>query len=82
MLVLVQILFLYFVPAAAIAFFIVSLCLYISARRKNKAQPGSISLQTLNTRKIMLIISSVIFGVLALVVIGFIALMFMAVAFM
>lgn len=75
--------FLYFaIPAAAIIFFVVSLCLYLSARKQNKRQPGSVSPRTLKNRKIMLIVSSVIAGVLAAIVIAFIALMFMAVAFM
>lgn len=75
--------FLYFaIPVAAILFFIVSLCLFLSARKQNKQQPGSVSAQTLRKRKIMLIVSSVIAGVLAAIVIAFIALLYMAVAFM
>lgn len=75
--------FLYFaIPVAAILFFIVSLCLFLSARKHNKQQPGSVSAQTLRKRKIMLIVSSVIAGVLAAIVIAFIALLYMAVAFM
>ena len=75
--------FLYFaIPIAAILFFIVSLCLFLSARKQNKQQPGSVSAQTLKKRKIMLIVSSVIAGVLAAIVIAFIALLYMAVAFM
>jgi len=75
--------FLYFaIPVAAIIFFVVSLCLYLSAKKQNKLQPGSVSAQTLRSRKIMLIVSSVIAGVLAVVVFAFVALMFMAVAFM
>lgn len=75
--------FLYFaIPVAAILFFIVSLCLFLSARKQNKQQPGSVSAQTLKKRKIMLIVSSVIAGVLAAIVIAFIALLYMAVAFM
>ena len=75
--------FLYFaIPIAAILFFIVSLCLFLSARKQNKQQPGSVSAQTLRKRKIMLIVSSMIAGVLAAIVIAFIALLYMAVAFM
>ena len=75
--------FLYFaIPVAAILFFIVSLCLFLSARKQNKQQPGSVSAQTLRKRKIMLIVSSVIAGILAAIVIAFIALLYMAVAFM
>ena len=75
--------FLYFaIPVAAILFFIVSLCLFLSARKQNKQQPGSVSAQTLRKRKIMLIVSSVIAGVLVVVFLAFVALLFMAVAFM
>ena len=75
--------FLYFaIPVAAILFFIVSLCLFLSARKQNKQQPGSVSAQTLRKRKIMLIVSSVIAGVFAAIVIAFIAVLYMAVAFM
>lgn len=72
----------YGIPLAAIVFFIVSLVLYCSARRQVKRQPGSISSRKLKTYKTMLIVSSVIAGVLAAVVIGCVGLMFMAVAFM
>ena len=75
--------FLYFaIPVVAILFFIVSLCLFLSAKKQNKLQPGSVSDQALRKRKIMLIVSSVIAGVLAAIVIAFIALLYMAVAFM
>lgn len=71
----------FFIPAAAISWFVVSLCLYLSAK-KNKRQPGSVSSRVMKTRKIMLIVSSVIAGVLAVIVLAFMALLFMAVAFM
>lgn len=74
---LIQFLF-WAVPLGAIAFFIVSLILYLRAKR----QPDSVSREKLKTRKFLLVVSSVIAGVLAAVVIGFIALMFLAVAFM
>lgn len=74
---LIQFLF-WAIPLGAIAFFIVSLILYLRAKR----QPDSVSGEKLKTRKFLLVVSSVIAGVLAAVVIGFIALMFLAVAFM
>lgn len=74
---LIQFLF-WAIPLGAIAFFIVSLILYLRA----KCQPDSVSAEKLKTRKFLLVVSSVIAGVLAAVVIGFIALMFLAVAFM
>ena len=75
--------FLYFaIPVAAIIFFVVSLCMYLSAKKQNKRQPGSVSSQTIKNRKILLILSSVISGVLVTILIAFIALLFMEVAFM
>ena len=70
------------IPVAAIIFFVVSLCMYLSAKKQNKRQPGSVSSQTIKNRKILLIVSSVIAGVLVTILIAFIALLFMAVAFM
>ncbi len=74
---------LYFlIPAAALAFFIVSLVLFLTAKGKNKRFPGTYSPEQMKGRKICLIVSSVIFGILAAVVIGFVCLLMMAVAFM
>lgn len=75
--------FLYFAsPVGAIVFFVLSLCQYLSVKKRNRHQPGSVSPEILRSRKIMLIVSSVIFGVLAVVVIAFIVLLSTAVAFM
>lgn len=74
---------LYFlIPAAAILFFAISLGMYLYARHKNKRGPGTYTEGQIKTRLICLIISSVIAGILALVVIVFMLLLFMAVAFM
>lgn len=78
---LISILF-FAIPIGAITFFIVSLCQYISAKKQHKRQPGSVSPEELKKRKILMIVSSVIAGVLVAVVIGLIALLVMAVAFM
>jgi len=67
-------------PTILLIFFIVSLCLYISAKRKNKAVPDSFSVQQIRTRKILLIVSAVITGIFILIEVGFIALLAMAVA--
>ena len=75
--------FLYFaIPVSAVIFFVVSLCQYVSAKKQNKRQPGSVSPQIVKSRRIRLILSSVIAGVLVTVVLAFTALLFMAVAFM
>ncbi|MBQ8397874.1 MAG: hypothetical protein IJX53_06735 [Clostridia bacterium] len=74
---------LYFgLPAAALVFFVVSLVLYCAACRQNKRAPGSVAPDVLRRRRLMLIVSSLIAGVFAAVVIAFTALLFMAVAFM
>ncbi len=72
----------YGIPAAAILFFAVSLFLYCHGRHRNKVHPGSVSAETMRMRKIVLIVSAVIAGIFAAVVLGFAALLFMAVAFM
>jgi len=81
MLYLIQSLY-YLIPISALVFFAVSLILYIKARRKNKRIPGSYSASQLKTRLILLIVSAVIFGIMALVVVAFFLLLLMAVAFM
>ena len=74
---------LYFViPAAFLVFFIVSLCLYVCAKIKNKKKAGSVEESRVKLYKMLLIISGIIVGVIAAVVISFITLMFMAVAYM
>lgn len=70
------------IPAILIVLFGVSLYRYLSAKKQNKATPGTYSLEEMTKRKLMLIISSVVAGILAVVVLGFVSLMFMAVAFM
>ncbi len=70
------------IPAALLAFWGISIYRYITAKKKNAQAPGSFSAQELKKRKTILVITSVIAGVFLAVVLGFIALLFMAVAFM
>ena len=70
------------IPIILIALFGISVYRYVSAKKQNKVAPGTFSDDEIKKRKIMLIVLSVITAVLAAIVIGFIALMFMAVAFM
>lgn len=70
------------IPAIILAFLGVSIYRYVYAKRKNKLSPDTFSNEEINKRKMWLIISAVISGVLVAVVVGFIALLFMAVAFM
>ena len=75
--------FLFFaVPIGAIVFFAVSLHRYRSAKEQNKQLPGSVSQEQMKIRKLLLILSSVIAGVLVLAVIGVIVTLFFAIAFM
>ena len=72
----------YIIPAAALIFFGISLFRYHYAKYKNKRTPGTYSPDRIRSRKICLIVSSVIAGSLAVVVLAFIGLLMMAVAFM
>ena len=74
--------FIYFIPFAAIAFFVVSLCNFIAAGKQYKLEPNDANAQKKATTKTLLIVSSIIMGVLLTVIIAFISLMFMAVAYM
>ena len=72
----------YIIPAAAVLLFGISLFRYCYAKHKNKQTPGTYSEEQMKSRKIFLIVSSVIAGILAVVVLAFIGLLMMAVAFM
>ena len=69
-------------PLAVLIFFICSLVAYISAKKKNKAAPGTYTPEQITTRKILLIVSSVILGVIVAIIVGFMALLATAVIFM
>ena len=81
MLYLMQMLY-YLIPVAAIVFFVVSLWLYLAARKRNKQQPGAVRAGRLKWLKWQLIVASAVVGVLVAVLIVFVFLLFMAVAFM
>ena len=70
------------IPALALLFFGISLFRFCYAKYKNKHVPGTFSDEAVRTRKIVFIVSAVIAGILAAVIIGFVILLFMAVAFM
>ncbi len=70
------------IPIALLIFLGISIYRYVSARKRNARNPGTFSPSEMKTRKIILIIVSVLAGVFLAIVIGFIALLFMAVAFM
>ena len=76
-------LFLFFgVPLAAIMFFAVSLVRYCAARKLDRKKPGSIDPQTRKQRKILLIVSAVIAGVLMAADVAVVVLFYMAIAYM
>ncbi len=70
------------IPTIIVVILGVSIYRYVSAKRKNKLAPDTFSPKEIKKRKTWLIVASVITGVLVAVVIGFIALLFMAVASM
>lgn len=70
------------IPIILVALFGVALYRFISAKKQNTAVPGTFSDDEIKKRKTALIVLSVIAGVLAAIAIGFIALLFMAAAFM
>lgn len=72
----------YIIPAAALVFFAISLFRYHYAKHKNKRIPGTYTPEQMKSRKICLIVSSVIAGIMAVVILAFIGLLMMAVAFM
>ena len=67
---------------AVVVFFIISLWLYLNAKKQNQRNPGSVNEMTLKIRKMMLITSSIMAGVLVTFVLLIIILLYTAVAFM
>lgn len=72
----------YIIPLFAVLFFGISLFRYHYAKFQNKRKPGTYSEAQIKSRKIWLIVSAVVAGILAVVVLAFIGLLMMAVAFM
>lgn len=74
--------FFWLVPTAALVGFIVTLCVYISSKRKNKREPGSIGECVLKARRNAFIVCSVVFGLVVAMIVALVILLYMAVAFM
>ena len=70
------------IPIASIIMLIISIYRYISAKKRNKAVPNTYSEKDIKARKIMMIIMLIIVGVLATIVVGFILLLYSALAYM
>ncbi len=78
---LIDILF-FAIPIIIFAFLGISIYRYASAVRKNAKIPDSFSQSEITKRKIILIVSAIIAGVFLAVVVGFIVLIYLAVAYM
>ena len=70
------------IPTISVVAFGVSLYRYLSAKKKNKLSPGTLSAEDMAKRKTALIVFAVIAGILVAMVIGIIVLLFTAIAFM
>ena len=70
------------VPITVITLFVISLCNYLSAKRKNNEVPGTFPEDTMRKRKLFLIVMSALAGLIALMVIGLPALVYLAIGFM
>lgn len=69
-----------FIPICLTAFFIISLVRYLMAKKGVKNNTGKYDGQDVQDRKTMLIISAVLFLVMVLVAVCFIALLMIAIA--
>ncbi len=69
-------------PTAIITFFIVSLVLFLTAKLKNKKTPSFYSEEQVKTRRICLIISSVLLGSIILGIVFIFSIFLMAISFM
>lgn len=69
-------------PAAAIVFFVTSLCKFLSLRKRERQEPGSVAPEEMKKRKTMLILASCVAATLVAVVVGFVILIYMAIAYM
>ena len=72
----------YGIPILAIVFFVLCLRDYKKAKRQSMADPGSVTKGQLRGKLILTIILGIIAACLTIVVLGFVALLFMVIAFM
>ncbi len=70
------------IPVVLLTFWGISIYRYVSARKKNSKDPETFSPSEMKTRKTILMIASVLAGAFLIIVIGFIILLFSAIAFM
>lgn len=74
--------FFWLVPTAALVGFIVTLCLYLAAKRKNKREPGSVGECVLRARRNAFIVCSVVFGLVVAMIAALVIMLYMAIAYM
>lgn len=72
----------FLIPAVLLVLFGVCLYRYVSARRRNKREPGSFTPAQMRTRFVLLVLSGVVAITLVGMVIGLTILLFLAVAYM
>ncbi len=72
----------YALPIAVVILFFISLTLYLSAKRKNKKRPGSVSEAKMKALTVFFIFSSTLAGVLLALTLSYIGLLFMVIGFM
>ncbi|MBE6542037.1 MAG: hypothetical protein E7672_06275 [Ruminococcaceae bacterium] len=70
------------IPAVLLVLFCVGLYRYKNGKELNRQTPGTVSESEMKNRKVFLIVMSIIAGAILVVAVGFISLLFMAVAFM
>ena len=70
------------VPILLLVLFGASLYRYITARKRNEEEPGTFPEEEMKSRKTALVVTSILMGIVALVAVGFVALLFMAIAYM
>lgn len=69
-------------PIAAIVFFGISLYRYLSGKKQNKLSPNTVSDNEMESRRHMLVVSSVTVGIITLLAVGYIWLTFLVLAYM
>lgn len=72
----------FLIPVLLLVLFGVFLYRYLSARRKNKREPGTFSHAQMTLRLWLVILSGIVAGTLVTIVLGLVALLFLAVAYM
>lgn len=67
---------------AVVAFFAVSLTLYLLARRRSQNEPAGVSPDQMQARLVMLIVASVLLGIMLFLGVGVTILLSLAIAYM